>query len=128
MNEHEEKTIVAFILRGKRHRYAYLLDNPQKRNQALDRLNHCRDLDPRYVTWLRSNTDVVGLLRQEGCPSHVYLISCADELDGRTLSLEDALELVSCEGWGTIVSCVPGRLAYYYDEEGERRALLKKEP
>ena len=31
-------------------------------------------------------------------------------------------------GWGTIVSCLPGRLAYYYDEEGARRMLLERAP
>ena len=30
------------------------------------------------------------------------------------------------KGWGTIVPCIRGKLAYYYDESGERRELLKK--
>lgn len=47
--EHEEKTIQAFILKEKRHRFRHLLASPEKRGPGLDRLNHCRDLDPRYA-------------------------------------------------------------------------------
>ncbi len=126
MNEHEEKTVESFILREKRHRYKYLLDHSKKRAAELDRLNHCTDLDPRWISWLRSNTAVVDLLWKEGSPKEVYLISASDDLDGRTMMLEEAIEECPERGWGTIVSCIPGRLAYYYDECGERRALLKK--
>jgi hypothetical protein len=127
MNEHEEKTVESFILREKRHRYKYLLDHLKKRAVELDRLNHCSDLDPRWTIWLQSNTDVVELLRNEGSPKDVYLISSSTYLDGRTMILEKAIEECPMKGWGTIVSCIPGRLVYYYDECGERRALLKKE-
>ena len=127
MNEHEEKTVESFILREKRHRYKFLLDNSKKRAVELDRLNHCIDLDPKWITWLPSNAAVVDLLRKEGSPKQVYLISASEDLDGLTMFLEDAVESCPMKGWGTIVSCIPGKLAYYYDELGERRALLKKE-
>lgn len=47
MNKHESATVANFILKEKRDRYAYLLDEPSKRPRAVRRLNHCKDLDPR---------------------------------------------------------------------------------
>ncbi len=126
MNEHEHKTVSSFILKVKRHRYRYILTTPKKRGLGLDRLNHCADLDSQYVEWLPSNADVVGMLKKKGSPNQVYIISAASELDGTTHSLSDAVELITKYGWGSILSCIPGELAYYYDECGERRALLKK--
>jgi len=133
MNEHEDKFISSFLVKEKQDRYRFLLSSPQlkRRGEALNRLNHCSDLNPNYVTWLPSNADVVNLLKQAGSPQQVYLISCSSSLDGKTMRLEEAVRAVSVmpeNGWGTIVSCIAGQLAYYYDEEGVRRALLKREP
>ena len=130
MNEHEEQTIAAFILKERQDRYRFLLGNsdPRKRAKGLDRLNHCADLDPRYATWLPGNTDVVRLLRREGSPGEVYVISNTDAIDGKMLPLEEAIDEAEDGGWGTIISCIPGQLAYYRGEEGEGRALLKRKP
>jgi len=92
MNEHEEKTVAAFIIKEKRHRYRYLLDNNRECSKGLDRLNHCDDLDPRFIQWLGKGFDIISLLRKEGCPDQVYLISAESELDKQTLSLEQAIE------------------------------------
>ena len=133
MNEHEEKTIAAFILKEKKDRYRFLLgsSDPKRRNEGVGRLNHCRDLNPKYVTWLPGGGDVLKLLREAGSPEQVYLISCSSSLDGKTLPLAKAVndvEIMPKNGWGTIVSCIPGELAYYYDEEGERYAILQRKP
>jgi hypothetical protein len=133
LNEHEEKFIQSFLLKEKQERYRFLLSSPKpnRRREALSRLNHCSDLVPKYVTWLPSNTDVVNLLKQAGSLKHVYLLSCSRSLDGKTMPLPEAIEAVSRmpeNGWGTIVSCIAGQLAYYYDEQGVRRAILKREP
>jgi hypothetical protein len=130
MNEHEDKFIASFILKEKQERYRFLLDspNPNRRAQCTNRLNHCGDLEEKYATWLPSNADVVRLLKQEESPKQVYILSCGSSLDGKTIPLEEAIQQIPGDGgWGTIVSCIPGRLAYFYDEEGLRRAILKRE-
>lgn len=128
MNEHEEKTIDAFILKERRDRYKFLLgsDDHKRRSQCTNRLNHWRDFDPKYATWLPSNANVVALLRREGSPESVYVISNTDSIDKKVMPLVDAVSEAESNGWGTIISCIPGRLAYYYDEEGESRAILKR--
>ena len=126
MNNHEDKTVLSFIMKEKRHRYHYILNTPKKRSKGLDRLNHCDDFVEKYIEWLSSNTDIVKILQKEGSPKQVYLISDDSELDGTMLPLAEAVEAVDMCGWGTIVSCIPGELAYYYDECGKRRAVLRK--
>jgi hypothetical protein len=131
MNEHEDKFIASFIVKEKQDRYRFLLGSPdsKRRDQCLNRLNHCSDLNEKYVSWLPRNADVVALLRQAGSPKQVYLMACSSTLDGKTMPLDEAIQLIPEDrGWGTIVSCIPGKLAYYYDEEGLRRAILRREP
>jgi len=128
MNEHEAKTIDAFIVKEKRERYKFLLGNPKKRKAALDHLNHFYDLDEKYVTWLPSNASVEGMLRQEGSPEEVYVISDIQNIDGRLMPLGDAISETISGGWGTIISCIPGQLAYYHGEAGEGEAILKHKP
>jgi hypothetical protein len=134
MNEHEEKFIAAFISKEKQGRYQFLLSStdPKRRDECLDRLNHCSDLNEKYVTWLpcgaRSttrNTEIAAVLRQKGSPASVYVLACACPADGKMLPLLEAIDATTAAGWGTIISCIPGELAYYYDEEGERRAILE---
>lgn len=48
------------------------------------------------------------------------------ELDGRRMPLEEALARIEACMGGTLVGCVPGRLAYDYGECGERRVLLER--
>lgn len=128
MNEHEEKFIASFILKEKRHRWQTQMGNPQKRAAHLVRLNHLHDLDEKYVTWLPSNTDIEQLLLREGSPANGYIFSDSKGIDGKFLQLDDAVDHTMRGGWGTIISCIPGRLAYYYDECGDRRALLIRKP
>lgn len=136
MNEHEERFIAAFVTLDKKGRYDFLLESrdPKRRSEFLNRLNHCRDLDERYVTWLARNPrgagrlpEIAALLRQKGSPETVYVMG-ANAFDETNVPLLDALKETDRAGWGAIVSCIPGRLAYYHDEEGERRAILEHKP
>ena len=126
MIEDEEKIIKAFFLKERRDRYLMLLGSKKRRNEALDKLNHCKDFDSRFIQWLPSNADIFNILRKEGAPDKAYIISDSKEIDGKTLPLADAIHEAAMGGWGTIISCIPGKLAYYYDEVGERRGILRR--
>jgi hypothetical protein len=120
----EEQLIATFIVKEKRDRYRAKLSDSTKRTRFLDRLNHTLDLDERFAHWLPSNAPVVDLLREHGAPDSCYVLSADRALDGREMQLSDAVAEAAMRGWGTLISCVPAKLAYYYDECGERRALL----
>jgi hypothetical protein len=124
MHPAEESTIRAFIAPHRRPRWLMSLGSAKRRQRFLDCLNHCADLDPRYARPLPSNANVVGLLQSYGAPQTCYVLSNTAALDGREMPLDEAVEGAAMGGWGTIISCIPGRLAYYYDECGARRFLL----
>lgn len=128
MHPHEEATIRAFIAPPRRPRWIESLASAKRRGGFLDRLNHCRDLDERFTNPLPSNADVPALLRSRGAPKMCYILSATEIIDGQELPLVEAVAQAEQNGWGTLISCVPGQLAYYYDECGERRMLLERTP
>lgn len=128
MQSHEEALVDAFIVPTKRGRYKTFLASPRRRVKLLEALNHCRDLDGRYATEIRSGIDVVSLLRQRGAPELCHVISYVAELDGREMALQEAVEESETHMEGTLIGCIPGRLAYYYGEAGEQRLLLERAP
>ncbi len=123
MHSCEEATIRAFIGPSRRDRWLAKLLSP-KRQSFLDRLNHLADLDERYATPLSPGVDPLSALRSRGAPATCFAISDLPSLDGRELPLKEAIEQIEAGGMGTILCCIPGRLAYYCDEAGTGRRLL----
>jgi hypothetical protein len=126
MHPHEESLIRAFVAPSRRGRWLGLLASAKRRRSFLDRLNHCRDIDDRYATPLPSNANVVAVLRSHGAPESCYVVSDIPAIDGQELPLVDAIDQVESSMFGTLIGCIPGRLAYYYDECGARRWLLQR--
>jgi hypothetical protein len=126
MHPHEQATIRAFIAPARRARWLELLASARRRRPFLGRLNHCPDIDERYATPLPSNANVPAVLRSRGAPERCYVLSDIPALDGQELPLGEAIERIESGMWGTLISCIPGRLAYYYDECGARRWLLER--
>ncbi len=115
----------AFFLKERKERYLFLLKSKKRRSEALKRLNHSSDIDEKHIMWLPSNANIYDILKKEGSPDQVFIISDS-ELDGSTMDLKEAIKETSSHGWGTIISSIHGKLAYYYDEEGQRRGILKR--
>ncbi len=126
MHRDEEATIRAFFSPLRRSRWLESLASSKRRSKALDKLNHCRDLDHRFATPLCSKSDIVSVLKSYGAPKTCYVFSSTLVLDGCELELSEAISQTELSGWGTIISCIPGQLAYYYDECGERRILFAR--
>jgi hypothetical protein len=120
----EEAIVRAFVASHRRSRWLSLLSAAKRRRKFLDCLNHCADLDPRYAQPVASNVDVVALLRSRGAPARCYVVSDIAAIDGQELPLAEAVAAAESAGWGTLISCIPGRLACYIDEAGTQRRLL----
>ena len=54
----------------------------------------------------------------------MFVISEDEDLDGRTMPLREAVSAVLWGDYGTLISCVPGRLASYCDEARLNVAIL----
>src|ERR1043166_4396112 len=117
MNSHEEQFARSFIIAKKRDRYLALLESKRGRAKLLDGFNHCHDLDPRYATLIppnqQSDSSIESLLRRKGAPETCYVMSDNRDIDGREMSLSDALTETVGMGAGTFISCLPGKLGYF---------------
>lgn len=134
--DHEQGAIRAFVLRDKQERFLDFLANPKNRKKFTESLAHFRWFDQRFATPIVWNVDpklklwerhvqgienIYRLLRSKGAGLTCWVISEDSEIDGREMNLRVALEHVSGREIGTILSCVPGKLAYF---EGEDESLL----
>ncbi len=117
----------AFLRREKRKRLATLLTG-NLRWKGVAELAHPNAIDPRYTaTWTGSDaSELVQRLKALGAPVTCYLISNSDELDDRWMELSPALKEVYNIGIGTIVSCVPGKLAFFEGEYGDHLVLQRR--
>jgi hypothetical protein len=125
---HEESVVRAFIVPTKRERYLGFLATPKGRAKIISQLAHFKDLNPKYMFAIPPNqTNRVSLLKlliAKGAGKRCWVISETAELDGKETDLDTALkETVGLE-MGTIISCVPGKLAYFEDEDG--RCILQR--
>lgn len=129
----EEAFVGAFIARDSRDRWISLLGSRKRRRKILERLAQCPDFDERLATLVppaeQTPERISALLRQRGAPDSCHVISEWSELDGKEMLLSEVLSRIVGYGMGTIVSCVPARLAYYEGEDaGERYILERKAP
>jgi hypothetical protein len=112
------------------------IKSPKNRNKFTRELANFRDFDQRFstsVTWkvdpslslwgkhLQGIENVSRLLHSKGAGKTCWVISGNSKMDGREMDLEAALENVVGSDWGTILSCIPGKLAYF---KGEYDSLL----
>lgn len=130
--EHEESVVKAFIVRRKRDRMLFQLANPKRRRTGLDALYDFRDLDDRFVVPVpphqQSPESIAKALRSYGAPDSCWVISTDDSLDGREMLLDEALAAVVGHREGNLISCVPGKLAFFEGEGPEDRCILRRTP
>jgi hypothetical protein len=136
--DHEAAVIRAFVQRNKQERFLGFLANPKNRQKFTRSLSHFHWFDPRYAAVIPWKVDqnpkldpwakyvsgiqnICRLLKSKGAGPTCWAISEDSEIDGRELDLGAAIEHVNGRGIGTILSCVPGKLAYF---ESETETLL----
>jgi hypothetical protein len=139
-HQHEEATIRAFVVRERQERFIYLLADSKRRRKFLKELGHFRWFDARFASavpwkvdptlslWGRHTQGIESirrLLKAKGAGQFCWAISHKREVDGQELELGAALEDLAGQSMGLILSCVPGRLAYF---EGEEQSLLLSRP
>ena len=128
---HEQEFVRSFIVKARQERCIFLLSNPDRRQKFRDALPHFKWLDERFAQPIspkvaHTAAELVALLRSKGAGPRVWVISEDSAFDGQEMSLEYAME----EKWGSqqgiILSCIPGKLAYFRDEEMHSKRLLQR--
>ena len=130
MNQHEEQFARSFIVPAKRDRYLSLLESSKGRLKLAHGLNHCGDLDMRYAKLVpvgQQNVDAIEkLLKQKGASDICHVMSSKPEIDEQDMPLRKALEETVGQTMGTLISCVPGKLAYFEFEDAGERYILQR--
>jgi hypothetical protein len=125
----EEKALIrAFILPARQERYLEFLGTAKKRAKFIAQLAHFKHLDPRFAFAVSGNqrkpSELLKLLVGKGAPPKCWVISENTDLDGKQMELLSALRQTVGYGMGTFLCCVPGKLAYFEDEDG--RYILER--
>jgi len=118
---HEEVLVKASIAPRRQVRYLGFVANPKARDRFLNELGHFKQLNPKYIVNIPpSESDLAGitkLLKAKGAGDRCWVLSANRTIDGHEVDLQDALEATLGSGLGTFLSCLPGRLAYFEDED-----------
>ena len=124
----EEATLRTFVVAAKRDRLLTIFGSPKRRKRATDTLNHFADWDARFARPVDSSADLLTLLRTEGAPSACHVMSDSPDLDGRDMPLDEALRACESDSFASVLCCVPGDLAFFFDEAAapRRRVLLRR--
>lgn len=126
---HNDLALLAeFVKSSKRARYREILSNPHLRHKFTDKLAHFTDFDHEYRLPIPSRKlfvdNIVIELRKRHCPNIVSAISEDPALDFKELPLREALKQTVGSGMGTVLSCIPGRLAFVETED--ERFILER--
>lgn len=128
--DHEAAFVKAFLKRAAWARYLQLLANRRRRAEILARLDQKLDFLPELAVEVPADQDhpeaLARLLRARGAPDTCHVLSNGLRLDGCEAPLGEALKAVCLHGSGSILSCIPGRLAYYRPAAPGRGRLLVK--
>jgi len=127
---HEEAVIKAFFLPTKRERYLGFIATAKGRAKIIRELSHFKALDPRFMRSIIPSQHDAGSvaklirIRSKGAGPSCWVISENSDLDGKEADLLLALKETIGYQMGTIISCIPGKLGYFEDEDG--RCLLER--
>jgi hypothetical protein len=128
--EHEEAFVKAFLTSEKRARWAQYLSNPKRRNEILNRLNRHLPFLPELACEVPGEQDfpmeLEKLLKAKGAGSTCHVIANGLKVDGRDLPLSEALNEICMHPLGAVLSCLPGRLAYYKPESPLPGVILER--
>ena len=125
-----EDGLARFVTPQPRTRFGENLADDRRRKKTLERLDHFGDLDARYATKVSTNQQgaesLRAALRSSGATTECHVVSSDRTLDVQTLTLDQALAAVEGSEFGTFLSCLPGKLAYFHGETRDERYLLQR--
>ena len=117
MNPHEEALVTTFMESSRQERFRTFLRDPKKRKKFTRALAHRRSRlfkanVLRMIPPRQQNPDgIYSILKSLGAQEKCWVIS-EGSLDGHEFEPRQALEEVVGRGFGTLLSCIPGRLAF----------------
>ena len=126
--EIEKSLAEAFIIPQRKDRYLTLIERKGGRDKWRHQLGHFPHWDNRFIRLVESGdaTTVLRQLRNLGAPETCYVFSEWSQIDGKQMLLAEALSACLGYGMGTVLSCIPSRLAFYEAEGPAERFVLQR--
>ncbi|MGH2444312.1 MAG: hypothetical protein ACRDFX_14245 [Chloroflexota bacterium] len=130
LDPHEAALVRAFFIRERKQQFLTRLAVPKTRKKVLVNLAHFYDFDSRYAhqipTAEQGIDSIYWILRGKGAPATCHVISFSSDFDGKIMALRQGLVEADDLRDGTLLSCIPGKLAYYCGENVGRRYILER--
>jgi len=128
--DHEAAFVKGFIASAKQARWAQFLSNTKRRKEILNQLDHNLPYIPELGTEVPGSQDFPAelerLLKAKGAGPTCHVMVNGLKIDGRELPLAEALNAICMHECGAVLSCMPGRLAYYKPESPNRGVILER--
>ncbi|MBF9239976.1 hypothetical protein I2I05_21475 [Hymenobacter sp. BT683] len=127
---HAQEFVRYFIAKDRRKRYQALLEGKDGERVFAAELAHLDAFTPAYAQEVppgRPDQQIAYITRfvAQYYPSRTcYVISEQRALSEQEMAIAEALEAIVGAPFGTILSFIPGRLAYYEGESVKTRLLL----
>lgn len=121
--ELEEIIVKSFINKRIQQRVLFELFSPKKRDNVMNMLchNYSDTLRKEFMIEIpKPNSDpneIAKLMKKQGASNDCYAMSWNHSIDGKHMSLSSALEVAVGEGFPSLISCIPGKLAYFEAEQ-----------
>lgn len=128
IQQHENLLVNTFISNKQKQRISSLLKSKKGRQKIRALLPHSIEFEAKFICKIPDNKqtaeNIFSLLISKNAPDICYLISEHTSFDGKMMQLEEALKKIVGSGIATIISCIPGELAYYEGEDLKNRLIL----
>lgn len=130
---HILKFSISFIERAYRDRFEQILTKPRIRKkfrESLPHFQHFINSNMLRIPGSFQELDKIykALSNVRNIPEEVYIISESAKLDMQFLRLDEGLNEIVSSGHSSIISILPGELAYYEGEGLGERYILSKLP
>jgi len=127
-NNHEVSFIKFFIAKERQERFLALVENKKKRKKLRLLLAHSLVLNNERIRPINKEEDnkeqIYQILKKNGSPDNCHIICESSKYDDKDMDLKDALNELFDMDLGYIISCIPGKLAYYQGEGPFYKAIL----
>ncbi|GBF40726.1 hypothetical protein LPTSP1_37440 [Leptospira johnsonii] len=128
---HILKFSISFIERTYRDRFEQILTKPRIRKKFRESLSHFQHFinsNMRKIPGSFQELDEIykALISVRDVPNEVYIISESSKWDRKFLRLDEGINEIVSSGYSSIISILPGELAYYEGEGLGERYILSK--
>lgn len=130
INRHEVEFIKSFVIPQKQQRFLEFVNSEKGRRKFTSELDHPNFISSEFICEISPSQETVEsiskILRNKHAPPICYVISSNGTIDSCELPIDVALEETIGRGSGTVLSFLPGRLAFFENEDGDMRFILKR--